>query len=873
MSEVGSATVAIVPSLKGFRRTVSGEVDSTAKESTSLFSRVFGKSSSAIGKSAGSGFKDAFSAASNGAVGSVLRDANKEYVAASKLLSSSRIKEQDATGKIRVAEAALAEARKKTGAESARSVAAEERLASAQRNLGSVQDSVRGASTRLAAAKTNLTAATSAAGESANTSSRGFRSLFSTLGNSSGVQGALSLFKNLAANIGGALVSAVETAARAFVTLSAVIGGIAAYGFIKFVKESVGNASDLVEAGTAIGAVFGDATDQITQFAKGSAKAIGQSTIETLDAAKSFGIFGKAAGLAGEPLAAFSTDFVTLAADLASFNNTSPAEAVEALGAGLRGESEPLRKYGILLDDATLKARATELGIYDGSDALTQQQRVLAAHAEILAQTSTQQGDFAKTSQGLANQQRIAAAQTKDLSTSFGSLFLPAVTTVMSYINSSVLPGFQDLADSLGVSGVAGKLDGLAQRLTEKLAEPLQKVLDVIKDIATAEGGFSLENIRSELEGAFPGLDGFFKVADALTPLMPAIANALTAIAPSLTNALPAISDLAVTLLPALADIIIALLPLLPPLISLLGVIQDFSIDSGYFGALLETITFVAGSFQIISDAIGGQDVQLQGLLGTYGSVWAGITGIVTDESWLMNERIRSISTFIEELKTNILDFALSWAATFVRIVAVVFSSGQAVGIGFRSISQGAQEMAGQVGSFIGQAVASVASLPGQFGQALTQAAATIAGYASRFFSAGSSIIGQFAQGIRDGIGSIGAAVADAMAAATDYLPHSPAKKGPFSGAGWTNVEKSGAALMEQFGAGAEGYNVGNKLGLLMDSRTLAAGPTGTAASGLSDRTTTSSIAQTIHVTPGIDPILWARQMGRETARLMAGSI
>ena len=89
---------------------------------------------------------------------------------------------------------------------------------------------------------------------------------------------------------------------------------------------------------------------------------------------------------------------------MASFKNTSPEEAITAIGAALRGESEPIRRYGVLLDEATLKHRALALGIISTTDqALTPQQKVLAATAEIYRQTGDIQGDFTRTSEGLAN--------------------------------------------------------------------------------------------------------------------------------------------------------------------------------------------------------------------------------------------------------------------------------------------------------------------------------------------------------------------------------------------------------------------------------------------------------------------------------------
>ena len=142
-----------------------------------------------------------------------------------------------------------------------------------------------------------------------------------------------------------------------------------------------------------VNVIFGEGAETVTQFAETAATQLGQSQQAVLDAAWTFGTFGKAAGLSGQDLAQFSNDFTTLAADLASFNNTTPEQAVEAIGAALRGESEPLRAYGVLLNDATLKAEALELGIYGGTGALTDQQKILAAQAAIYKQTGDAQGN------------------------------------------------------------------------------------------------------------------------------------------------------------------------------------------------------------------------------------------------------------------------------------------------------------------------------------------------------------------------------------------------------------------------------------------------------------------------------------------------
>lgn len=202
-------------------------------------------------------------------------------------------------------------------------------------------------------------------------------------------------------------------------------GGLLAGGaaMVKFGDQ----ASDLAETQSKVAQIFGeDSVAALDKFAAGAATSLGQSKQTALDAAATFGVFGKSAGLAGDDLVGFSSDMTKLATDMASFNNTSPEEAITAIGAALRGESEPIRSYGVLLDDATLRQRALALGIVETTKtALTPQQKVLAAQAEIMAQTSDQQGDFARTSDGLANKQRILKAQLENMATELGTRAVP----------------------------------------------------------------------------------------------------------------------------------------------------------------------------------------------------------------------------------------------------------------------------------------------------------------------------------------------------------------------------------------------------------------------------------------------------------------
>jgi hypothetical protein len=232
---------------------------------------------------------------------------------------------------------------------------------------------------------------------------------------------------------------------RAFGMISAALVGVLAVGKgIAEVRESIGLARDLYETQSAVNVIFGEGAAKVNAYVASAATALGQTRNQALGAANTFATFGKSAGLSGQGLVDFSTKLVSLSTDLASFKNTSPEEAIQAIGAALRGESEPIRRYGVLLDDASLRNEAFALGLtHTTKNVLTPQQRVLAAQALIFKQTSDAQGDFARTSNGLANQQRITAASIAETKTKIGDLLLPAVTAVTVFFNTQLLPALE----------------------------------------------------------------------------------------------------------------------------------------------------------------------------------------------------------------------------------------------------------------------------------------------------------------------------------------------------------------------------------------------------------------------------------------------
>jgi hypothetical protein len=193
-------------------------------------------------------------------------------------------------------------------------------------------------------------------------------------------------------------------------------------------KKAIDAASDLNEEISKAGVVFGSSGKDVIGWSKTLTKSFGISSTAALEAANVFGNMLVPMGFARKDAAKMSKTMVELAGDMASFNNASPEDTLEALRAGLAGESEPLRKYGVFLNDARLKQEALRQGLYSGKGALDAHAKAAATMALILKDTADAQGDFARTSDSAANQQRIMAAESANLTAELGQSLLPIYT-------------------------------------------------------------------------------------------------------------------------------------------------------------------------------------------------------------------------------------------------------------------------------------------------------------------------------------------------------------------------------------------------------------------------------------------------------------
>lgn len=192
-------------------------------------------------------------------------------------------------------------------------------------------------------------------------------------------------------------------------------------------------AIDAEELQSAFNVTFAKNADVMNRWAMATGNAMGRSIVEMKQAANTFGIFFNQAAPA-EKAAAMSREFAVLAQDLGSFFNTDTQTAIDKLRSGLSGESEPLRDFGVFLTEAKVQAQALAMGLKPVGKEFSEQQKIMARYALIMAETKNAQGDVARTSESTANRIRASQAAWANLQVVVGEKLIPAITPLIAQL-------------------------------------------------------------------------------------------------------------------------------------------------------------------------------------------------------------------------------------------------------------------------------------------------------------------------------------------------------------------------------------------------------------------------------------------------------
>ena len=214
------------------------------------------------------------------------------------------------------------------------------------------------------------------------------------------------------------------------------IAGAAFAGITIGLGKSVKVASDLGESINAVNVSFGKSAQGIIDFGKTASTTLGVSAVDFNNAAVRFSAFADRIVGAGGDAAGFIRDITTRASDFASVFNIEVAEALQVFQSGLAGEAEPLKRFGINLLDSEVKAYAAANGIGQLGKELSETEKVQARYGLLLQSTNKTAGDFANTSDGLANGTRILKAQITNLQAEVGQALIPALQSVLPTLRS-----------------------------------------------------------------------------------------------------------------------------------------------------------------------------------------------------------------------------------------------------------------------------------------------------------------------------------------------------------------------------------------------------------------------------------------------------
>ncbi|MGC5584154.1 hypothetical protein ACPYOC_07385 [Ornithinimicrobium sp. W1665] len=249
-------------------------------------------------------------------------------------------------------------------------------------------------------------------------------------------------FNNLSNEMGlGKIGKAVGALGKA-VAVGATAAGA---GFAALTVAGVKAASGLEQSMGGVDAVFKQTADEVHALAKGADMDLGLTQNAYNELATVIGTSLKNSGTPMKELAGTTDELISRSSDLAATFGGTVVDASNAMASALRGEFEPLRQYGVSLNQADINARALADSGKANVAELTKQEKALATQALIMEQSADAAGMFAAENDTLAGKMERAKAVAGNLAAEFGAVFLPAATAAMGYLLEQGVPAIQAL--------------------------------------------------------------------------------------------------------------------------------------------------------------------------------------------------------------------------------------------------------------------------------------------------------------------------------------------------------------------------------------------------------------------------------------------
>lgn len=279
-------------------------------------------------------------------------------------------------------------------------------------------------------------------------------------------------------------------------------------------------ASDTEEASNKVDVVFGNMSESVKQFAQDALNSYGMAEGSALQMAGTFGAMATSMGLSGAQAANMSVELTALAADMASFYNVSLDVAQTSLQGVFTGETEALKKFGIVMTQTNLEEFANQQGkVYSK---MSEAEKVMTRYAFVMDATKAAQGDFARTSDGTANSLRTFVESLKELGASLGEAILPIITPIIQTLTKMV-------------------------QAFASLPEPVKKVVVVLALVAAAVGPVltAMGSLGMAISGLMTGIPA---LTAAMAGLAPALATISATIGPIILAIVAFVAIMAATI-------------------------------------------------------------------------------------------------------------------------------------------------------------------------------------------------------------------------------------------------------------------------------------------------------------------------------------
>jgi hypothetical protein len=281
---------------------------------------------------------------------------------------------------------------------------------------------------------------------------------------------------------------------------TALFGGVVLIGAQKLVKA----AGDLEQSIGGTAAVFEEAAGPINDFAKGAADLVGLSENAARSLTSRLGASLKGAGLSAEEAAKQSVFLTKTGADLAATLGGNTNDAVSALGSALRGEFDPLERFGIALKASEISAKAVSMGLADSESSVSAYAKGQATLALITERSTFAQGQFGKEADTAQGQQQRAAAAMEDASARLGKSLLPVYTEIQKTVTLvaeafTALPGpvQTGLIGLTGIALIGPKLVSSFSLATSAMKTAGTAIADMATKAISTQGAIASMNIST----------------------------------------------------------------------------------------------------------------------------------------------------------------------------------------------------------------------------------------------------------------------------------------------------------------------------------------------------------------------------------------